>query len=113
MKSVKPKYLNILRLVRANRLKCHTAGNKPGRVNKGCGSTLAGYDHFFQNPTPLLLRISRFLEKAEDFYKVLIRSNNSEIFLEKLKKIFSDHMLSDTDIPDDLKKILAKKDVTP
>lgn len=61
------------------------------------------YTHFFQNPTPLLLRISRFLEKDEDFYKVLIRSNNSEVFLEKLKKIFSDHMLSDTDIPNDLK----------
>ena len=60
------------------------------------------YDNFFQNPMPMLLRISRFLEKDEDFYKVLIRSNNSEIFLEKLKKIFSDYMLSDTDIPDDL-----------
>lgn len=61
------------------------------------------YDNFFQNPTPLLLKISRFLEKDEEFYKVLIRSNNSEIFLEKLKKIFSDHMLLDTDIPDELK----------
>lgn len=60
------------------------------------------YDNFFQNPMPMLLRIIRFLEKDEDFYKVLIRSNNSEIFLEKLKKIFSDYMLSDTDIPDDL-----------
>ena len=67
------------------------------------------YDNFFQNPTPLLLRISRFLEKDEEFYKVLIRSNNSEIFLEKLKKIFSDHMLSDTDIPDDLKNTKTVK----
>ncbi len=61
------------------------------------------YENFFQNPIPLLLRISRFLEKDEDFYKVLIRSNNSEMFLEKLKKIFSNHMLSDTDIPEHLK----------
>ena len=50
------------------------------------------YENFFQNPTPLLLKISRFLEKDEEFYKVLIKSNNSEIFLEKLKKIFSNHM---------------------
>jgi AcrR family transcriptional regulator len=61
------------------------------------------FNNFFDNPLPLLLEISRFLEKDEEFYKVLIRSNNSEIFLEKLKKIFSAHMLSDTDIPDALK----------
>ncbi len=67
------------------------------------------YDNFFQNPTPLLLKISRFLEKDEDFYKVLIRSNNSEIFLEKLKKLFSNHMLSDTDIPKDLKNTKTVK----
>ena len=67
------------------------------------------YDNFFQNPTPLLLRISRFLEKDEDFYKVLIRSNNSEIFLEKLKAVFSNHMLSDTDIPNDLKNTKTVK----
>ena len=67
------------------------------------------YENFFKNPTPLLLRISRFLEKDEEFYKVLIRSNNSEIFLEKLKKIFSDHMLSNTDIPEDLKSTKTVK----
>ena len=67
------------------------------------------YENFFQNPTPLLLKISRFLEKDEEFYKVLIKSNNSEIFLEKLKKIFSNHMLSNTDIPDDLKSTKTVK----
>ncbi len=67
------------------------------------------YENFFQNPTPLLLKISRFLEKDEEFYKVLIKSNNSEIFLEKLKKIFSNHMLSNTDIPDDLKRTKTVK----
>ena len=67
------------------------------------------YENFFQNPTPLLLKISRFLEKDEEFYKVLIKSNNSEIFFEKLKKIFSNHMLSNTDIPDDLKSTKTVK----
>ena len=46
------------------------------------------YNKFFKNPTPLLLETSRFLEKDEKFYKILIQSNNSEIFLEKLKKYF-------------------------
>ena len=67
------------------------------------------YNKFFKNPTPLLLETSRFLEKDEKFYKILIQSNNSEIFLEKLKKIFSDHVLSDTDIPDDLKNTKTVK----
>ncbi len=65
------------------------------------------YESFFKNPTPLLLKISRFLEKDENFYKVLIRSNNSEIFLEKLKALFTDHMLSDTDIPSGIKNSKA------
>ncbi|MDO4679892.1 MAG: TetR/AcrR family transcriptional regulator [Aerococcus sp.] len=59
--------------------------------------------HFFSHPTLLLLKISRFLEKDEDIYKVLIRSDNAGNFLEKLKQIFADHVLSDTDIPADLK----------
>ena len=67
------------------------------------------YENFFQNPTPLLLKTSRFLEKDEELYKILIKSNNSEIFLEKLKKIFSNHMLSNTDIPDDLKSTKTVK----
>lgn len=61
------------------------------------------YENFFKNPTPLLLKINRFIEKDEDFYRILITSNNSEIFLEKLKVIFANHMLSDTDIPENIK----------
>lgn len=61
------------------------------------------YTNFFDNPTPLLLEISRFLESNRNFYSVLIKANGSEIFLKKLKDIFAEHMMSDSDIPDSLK----------
>lgn len=61
------------------------------------------YTNFFDNPTPLLLEISRFLESNRDFYSVLIKANGSEIFLKKLKDIFAKHMMSDSDIPESLK----------
>ena len=61
------------------------------------------YTNFFDNPTPLLLEISRFLENNRDFYSILIKANGSEIFLKKLKDIFAKHMMSDSDIPESLK----------
>lgn len=61
------------------------------------------FKNFFSNPTPLLLEISRFLESNRDFYSVLIKANGSEIFLKKLKDIFANHMMSDSDIPESLK----------
>lgn len=61
------------------------------------------YTNFFDNPTPLLLEISRFLESNRDFYSILIKANGSEIFLKKLKDIFAKHMMSDSDIPESLK----------
>ena len=38
-----------------------------------------------------------------DFYGTLIRSNGSEAFMEKLKAVFTDHMLNDSDIPEDMR----------
>ena len=58
------------------------------------------FTSFFRNPAPLLLKISRYLEEDTDFYRILVRANGSEIFMEKLKKVFSDHMLNDSDIPE-------------
>lgn len=57
------------------------------------------YTNFFRNPTPLLLKLNRYLEEDLEFYRTLVRSNGSEIFMEKLKKVFTDHMLNDSDIP--------------
>ena len=61
------------------------------------------YTNFFGNPTPLLLEVSRFLESNKDFYALLIKANGSEKFLQRLKNIFAEHMLLDSDIPEILK----------
>ncbi|WP_143315006.1 TetR/AcrR family transcriptional regulator [Clostridium sp. HBUAS56017] len=62
------------------------------------------YKNFFQNPLPLLLKISKWLEDDLDFYKILINSNGSEQFLVKLKNIFVNYMENDSDIQKHIKK---------
>lgn len=57
------------------------------------------FKNFFNNPTPLLLEISRFLESKEAEYRILLKINDAEIFLKKLRDIFSNYMRLDTDIP--------------
>ena len=61
------------------------------------------FKNFFINPTPLLLEVSRFLESNQDTYKILLKVNDAETFLNKLKNVFSTYMMSDTDIPEYLK----------
>lgn len=62
------------------------------------------YKNFFQNPLPLLLKISEWLEDDLDFLRILINSKGSEQFLVKLKNIFVQEVESDSDIPESLKK---------
>jgi len=62
------------------------------------------FTNFFRNPAPLLLQASRYLEEDADFYRILVRANGSEIFMEKLKKVFADHMLNDSDIPESMRQ---------
>ena len=57
------------------------------------------YFSFFKNPAPLLLQICRFIEEDLDLYKELIQTDSSDMFLEKLKRIFSNYMLNDQEIP--------------
>ncbi len=57
------------------------------------------YASFFKNPAPLLLKISRFLEMDVDLYKQLILIDSSDVFLDKLKKMFAEFMENDPDIP--------------
>ena len=52
----------------------------------------------------MLLKISRYLEEDADFYRILVRANGSEMFVEKLKKVFADHMLCDSDIPESMRQ---------
>lgn len=57
------------------------------------------FKNFFDNPTPLLLEISRFLEKHESEYQILLKINDAESFLKKLRDIFANYMKLDSDIP--------------
>ena len=61
------------------------------------------YTSFFHNPAPLLLKLSRYLEEDAEFYRTLVRANGSEIFMEKLKRVFTEHMINDSDIPEDMR----------
>lgn len=61
------------------------------------------FKNFFNNPTPLLLEVSRFIERNQEIYKILLNAPGSEIFLKKLKHVFAQYMLSVTDIPEYLK----------
>lgn len=59
---------------------------------------------FFQNPLPLLLKVSRYLEEDLGFYRILINSKGAIPFLEKLKGIFVEYMKTDSDIPESVKQ---------
>lgn len=61
------------------------------------------FDNLFSNPTPLFLKINRYLEEDIDFYRTLILSSNSDAYLEKFKKIYIDYMQSDSDIPEHIR----------
>jgi AcrR family transcriptional regulator len=62
------------------------------------------HKNFFQNPLPLLLKVSRYIEEDQDFYRILINSKGAIPFLEKLKKIFIEYMKTDSDIPESVKR---------
>ena len=71
------------------------------RRNASPGSAVKIYAQIYlQAP---LLKLSRYLEEDADFYRPLVRVNGSGIFMEKLKKVLTDHMLHDSDIPDDMR----------
>ncbi len=65
------------------------------------------YRNFFQDPLPLLRKISSYLEENQEFYRILINSHGSEQFLTKLEAIFVQHMQTDTDIPETIKRTPA------
>ena len=48
-----------------------------------------------ENPFPFLTNIARFLEKDLEFYRVLINSQLSLSFMNKLKTLFIDKIMSD------------------
>jgi AcrR family transcriptional regulator len=47
------------------------------------------------DPLPFLLRIGRELERNRDFYRLLLETNGSVDFTQKLKDVFLERMLTD------------------
>lgn len=62
------------------------------------------YKSFFQNPMPLLLKISKCLEEDLSFFRSLISSAGADQFLVKLKKNFVSYLQTDSDTPESIKK---------
>ncbi len=62
------------------------------------------YKNFFQNPLLLLLKVSRYIEADQDFFRILINSKGAIQFLEKLKRIFVEYMKTDSDISESVKR---------
>lgn len=62
------------------------------------------YKNFFQNPLPLLLKISRYLEENLEFFRILINAMGAEQFLIKIKNVFIKYMETDSDTPEKMKK---------
>jgi AcrR family transcriptional regulator len=60
--------------------------------------------NFFQNPLPFFLNISKWLEEDLEFYRMLMNLRGSEPFLVKLKEIFVEHMETDRDVPEHIRK---------
>lgn len=60
------------------------------------------FKSFFKDPAAMLLKVNRYLEEDVEFYRTLIMANGSEIFLERMKHIFSDYMRNDTDVPEEI-----------
>ncbi|MBE6023754.1 MAG: TetR family transcriptional regulator [Cellulosilyticum sp.] len=62
------------------------------------------YKSFFQDPTPLIIKINHYLEADMDYFKTLIQYSGSEQFLNRLKKLFVSYMENDADVPSHLKE---------
>lgn len=62
------------------------------------------YNKFFDDPLPLLLKVSRNIEKDLEFYRVLINSSGSQQFLIKLENVFIEYMKNNSDIPEHIKR---------
>lgn len=65
------------------------------------------YNTFFDNPTPLLLELSRLIEQDLDMYKLLLSTSTSSYFIKKLKSVFADYMYKNTDFPPKMKYTLG------
>jgi len=61
-------------------------------------------ENFFSNPAPVLLQVSIFLAEDPEYYKTLIATPESSLFMEKLMSIFIKYMEEDQSIPLDVRQ---------
>lgn len=57
------------------------------------------FENFFSNPAPLLLQISIFISEDPEYYKTLVSTPESSLFIEKLTSIFMESIERDQSIP--------------
>lgn len=55
------------------------------------------YEQLLQNPLPLLLELARFLEQDADFYRKLILSKGSGTFLQKIRELFIQRLMQESE----------------
>lgn len=61
-------------------------------------------ESFFENPLPLLLKATSWLEADLEFYRILINSRGAEQFLVKLKSTFVRYLVTAGDTPEKIRK---------
>ncbi len=59
--------------------------------------------NFFQNPLPVMIKISHYLQEDIDYFKMLSQSSDLEQFLYRLKKLLVTYMENDENISRNLK----------
>lgn len=65
------------------------------------------WQHFLQDPMPVLMEAGRYLEEQADSYRILLRVNEAQSFLLKLKQIFVDTMLANPHISEEIRSSLS------
>ena len=62
------------------------------------------YNTFFDDPVPLMTKVIRYFESNTEFLRILVASNGSGTFIEKLKELFEQFMMANEAIPDETRQ---------
>lgn len=63
----------------------------------------AGYRDFCTDPLPALLKVSKTLEENAEFYRTLVNSNGSGLFMLRLMDVYVEHMMRDDAVPEEVR----------
>ena len=65
---------------------------------------LSPHGDFFSDPKPLLKSVNSYVEENIAYFRVLVKANEALPFMEKMKVVFVDFMLSYTALPEELRR---------